>query len=231
MSPAHISHTARKTLLVAALLATASTAGHAVGCSGEALGMNMGMDTVPVQSAISGSLTRAQVQEELRQARDAGMLVVSGDLADSDAVLAARERFNVAQAEALRVAYRVEEARSAALAALRATIRGEAEAAQRALAPSSDSSAQLRLEFVGGDSAAAALFAPRSARLAPAGERWLNAQWALHAEHPAPMLIVTLPGGDLALQQRRAHVLRERLNRLGVTPDQLYFEAGRARRA
>jgi hypothetical protein len=221
MSSTRTLFTARKSLIVAALLVAATAASHAAGGSGETLGIDM---VAPPPAA--EPLTRAQVKEELRQAREAGLLVVSGELTDSDAVLAARERFNVAQAEEIMAAYRAEAAQAAHAAAL-----AEAAAAQQAVAPSSDPNANLSLEFLGGDAATAALFVPHGAQLKPAGDRWLSAQLALNAEHPASMLIVTLPGGDGALQQRRAHVLRQRLGVLGVAPEQVYFEAGRARGA
>lgn len=74
-----------------------------------------------------------------------------------------------------------------------------------------------------------ALFVGQSARLTPAGERWLQAQVALHAQRKTPTLIVAMPGPpDSRLQKQRVHTLRQRLAALGVSPGQVFFEAGRA---
>lgn len=110
--------------------------------------------TAPVRDASSAPaelLTRDQVQEELRQAREAGTLSMNGELGDSDTVLAARDSFNAAQAEAILAAYRAEDERIAALLEAE-RLRAEAEAAQLALATGKEPDAQLSLEFVGGDS-------------------------------------------------------------------------------
>ena len=74
-----------------------------------------------------------------------------------------------------------------------------------------------------------ALFVGQSARLTPAGERWLQAQVALHTQRKTPTLIVAMPGpAGSKLQQRRVQTLRQRLAALGLSTGQVFFEAGRA---
>ena len=63
-------------------------------------------DMVPSEGH-RGGVSRTQVREELRQARAAGTLTEAGENGDSPAVLQARERFNAAQAEAIRTDYRL----------------------------------------------------------------------------------------------------------------------------
>ena len=83
-----------------------------------------------------GPLTRAQVRESLRVARAAGTLSPSGEIGDTEAVLAARENFNALQAEVMLAEYqRAGEQRIAALAATpTAEISAAASAAELAAA-------------------------------------------------------------------------------------------------
>ncbi len=97
-------------------------------------------------------LTRAEVKAELAQAREAGTLSKNGELADTDAVLAARERFNMAQADAIRTAYAEQQAYAAAFAAAEARLWAEIEAERVSMAPSADANNNISLEFLGGQS-------------------------------------------------------------------------------
>jgi hypothetical protein len=64
-----------------------------------------------------GPLTRQQVREALRIARAAGTMSPSGEIGDTEAVLAARENFNALQAEVMMAEYWRAEERLAALTA------------------------------------------------------------------------------------------------------------------
>ena len=56
-------------------------------------------ETSPTLRLATAPVTRARVIEQFEQARDAGMLTQAGEAADTGQVLAAREQFNLAQAE------------------------------------------------------------------------------------------------------------------------------------
>ena len=118
--------------------------------AGEFLDIELPSMRTPIESTVQPT-TRAQVQEELRQARAAGTLSMAGELADTDAVLAARDSFNVAQAEQITAAYAALAAQDAAVAQAEFD-RLQAEAEVLAMAPSGDADNNLSLEFVGSES-------------------------------------------------------------------------------
>jgi hypothetical protein len=62
-------------------------------------------------------------------------------------------------------------------------------------------------------------------RLSPAGQRWLNSVVAAQSGQAHRLVVVALPGSDSGLQRQRAQGLRERLTKLGLSSDQIYFEA------
>jgi hypothetical protein len=70
-----------------------------------------------------------------------------------------------------------------------------------------------------------ALFVAGSAQLSSAGQRWLASVVSAQAQLPHRLVVVALPGSDSRLQRQRALALRSRLSRLGVSPEQIYFEA------
>jgi hypothetical protein len=87
----------------------------------------------------SSTTTRAEVVAELMQAQADGTLLAAGEQAESPAVLDARERFNVAQAQAITARYALIEAENAARVKLAAE-QAAAEAAARATAAVSPAS-------------------------------------------------------------------------------------------
>lgn len=87
------------------------------------------------REALAGStLTRAEVTAEVLQARADGMLLAAGEIADTPHVLAARERFNVAQTKEIVERYARIEEMNAARARL-AAAQAAAPAAVTAAAP------------------------------------------------------------------------------------------------
>lgn len=122
--------------------------------AGEALDIELPSMRTPVQTAqptllqpntvfvvleTVQAITREQVREELRQARAAGTVFNGGEAGDSDALLEARERYSVAQAEAIVTAQRAEQARQLALL--------QAEAALLAMSTLPDSDIVVSVEF------------------------------------------------------------------------------------
>lgn len=91
---------------------------------------------------------------------------MGGELGDTDAVLAARESFNIAQAQAITAAFAAQAAFEAALAQAEMD-RMQAEAELAAMAPSSDPNNNLSLEFVGVDSERAAQLTQPTAQMTP----------------------------------------------------------------
>ena len=106
----------------------------------------------PVMRVVTREITREQVKADLQQARNAGTLSMGGELADTDAVLAARDSFNTAQADSITAIYAAQAAYEAVLAQAELDMRLAAEAEMQAMAPSPDADNNMSLEFVGGDS-------------------------------------------------------------------------------
>ena len=69
------------------------------------------------QEAPANALSRAQVREELRTWKSAGMVSMPGEIGDTAAVLAARQTFNELQSEVLTAEYAAAERQLQAFAA------------------------------------------------------------------------------------------------------------------
>ena len=158
-----ITQRSHRTALIAAVAAMTLAASAPGFAGGEFLDIEQPSLRTPIENTADATLTRAQVREELRQARAIGTMSMGGELGDTDAVLAARESFNIAQAQAITAAYAAQAAFEAALAqAEMDRMQAEAE-----LAPSSDPNNNLSLEFVGGDSEQAAQITHPAAQRTP----------------------------------------------------------------
>lgn len=161
-----ITQRSHRSALIAAVAAVTLAASAPSFAAGEFLDIEQPSLRTPIDNTADAPLTREQVREELRQARANGTMSVGGELGDTDAVLAARESFNFAQAQAITAAYAAQAAYEAALAQAQMD-RIEAEAELQAMAPSSDPNNNLSLEFVGADSEQAAPRSDPTAQSAP----------------------------------------------------------------
>ena len=77
---------------------------------------------------------------------------MSGELADTDAVLAARDIYNTAQADSINAVYAAQAAYQAALAQAELDLQQAEAERMQAMAPSSDPDNNISLEFVGSES-------------------------------------------------------------------------------
>lgn len=164
-----------------------------------------------------GPLTREQVVAELRQARANGTMSMHGEAGDTPEVLAAREAFNVAQAETIVAEVVADQQRTVALAEAeirRAQIETEAQQAQTlalsegeelmpegAAAADSDGS-EVRIDVID----------MKTSEASPANE----------------LVIVSLDGGDAAAQHARAMHVRRQLGAMGLAQDRIYVEGSSA---
>lgn len=162
--------TARSSSIVAAALlaVSAPVLAHTgpMAMIGEASGYPYAADnatsTTTAYGEVSGPLSRADVRDELLAAQRSGTLTPMGEVGDTPVVLAAREAFNVAQANQIMARYEAQ--RQAAIAAANA-----AAVQTLALAPASDGSAEPAAAngAVGADTAAAPML---DAAAAPGSE-------------------------------------------------------------
>lgn len=97
--------------------------------------------------AAASTLTRAEVQAEVLQARQAGMLLAAGEIAEPDSVFVARERYNLAQAREIAERYaRIEEENAARVRALALQL----EPGRRVASVSNDAALQIITERADG---------------------------------------------------------------------------------
>lgn len=165
-------------------------------------------------ASFGGALTREQVREQLRQARADGTLSMQGEAGDTPRVLAAREAFNVAQGEAIMAEYAADQQRTVALAEAevrRAEIETEAQLAQ-SLALSDG-------EELVPEGGAAADSEGTAVRIDV-----IDLQTSATAS-PNEMVIVSLDGGDAAMQHDRAMHVRRQLAAMGLAQGQIYIES------
>lgn len=164
-----------------------------------------------------GPLSREQVREELRLARESGTLSMHGEAGDTQQVLAAREAFNVAQSETIVAEVIADQQRLVALAEAelrRSEIEAEGQLAQTlalsegeelmpegAAAADSDGT-EVRVDVIDMQTSAAS----------PANE----------------LVIVSLDGGDAATQQAHAMHVRRQLGAMGLAQDRIYVEGSGA---
>lgn len=161
-----------------------------------------------------GPLTREQVREELRQARESGTLSTYGEAGDTPQVLAAREAFNTAQSETIMAEVIADQQRVVALAEAeirRAAIEAEAQAQAQTLALSEGET-----------------LVPEGAAAADSDETEVRIDvidMQTSATSPAnELVIVSLDGGDAAAQQARAMHVRRQLGAMGLAQDRIYVE-------
>ena len=164
----------------------------------------------------SGPLTREQVREQLRQAREAGTLSMHGEAGDTPQVLAAREAFNTAQAETIVAEVVADQQRVVALA----------EAEMRRASIEAESRAQ-KLAVNEGEK-----LMPEGATAAESDETEvrvdvIDTQTSGNAAS-SELVIVSLDGGDAASQQARAMHVRRQLGAMGLAQDRIYVEGGAA---
>lgn len=163
-----------------------------------------------------GPLTREQVREELRQARESGTLSMYGEAGDTPQVLAAREAFNTAQSETIVAEVIADQQRVVALAEAevrRAAIEAEAQAQTLALSEGET-------------------LVPEGAAAADSDETEVRIDvidMQTSATSPAnELVIVSLDGGDAAAQQARAMHVRRQLGAMGLAQDRIYVEGADA---
>lgn len=97
--------------------------------------------------AAASTLTRAEVQAQVLQARQAGMLLAAGEIAEPDSVFVARERYNLAQAREIAERYaRIEEENAARVRALALQL----EPGRRVASVSNDAALQIITERADG---------------------------------------------------------------------------------
>ena len=118
----------------------------------ELAAMSAPAEQTAIAAVATAPVTREQVQADLQQAREAGTLSMSGELADTDAVLAARDNYNTAQADSINAVYAAQAAYQAALAQAELDLQQAEAARMQAMAPSSDPDNNISLEFVGSES-------------------------------------------------------------------------------
>ena len=164
-----------------------------------------------------GPLTREQVREELRQARESGTLSTFGEAGDTPQVLAAREAFNTAQAETIVAEVVADQQRTVALAQAelrRAQI--ETEAAQAQALALSDG------ESLVPDSAAATVGDETEVRIDT-----IDTQTSATSQGDE-LIILSLDGGDAAHQHAIAMHVRRQLGAMGLPQDRIYVEGDNA---
>ena len=118
----------------------------------ELAAMSAPAEQTAIAAVATAPVTREQVQADLQQAREAGTLSMSGELADTDAVLAARDNYNTAQADSINAVYAAQAAYQAALAQAELDLQQAEAERMQAMAPSSDPDNNISLEFVGSES-------------------------------------------------------------------------------
>ncbi|HLL12495.1 MAG TPA: hypothetical protein VK570_15640 [Rubrivivax sp.] len=162
-----------------------------------------------------GPLTREQVREQLRQARESGTLSMNGEAGDTPQVLAAREAFNAAQAETIVAEVVADQHRVLALAEAE-TRRAAIEAESQAQRVASSGEQQM----------------PEGASAADSSETEVRIDvidMQTSATSPSTeLVIVSLDGGDAAAQQAQAMHVRRQLGAMGVAQDRIYVEGADA---
>jgi hypothetical protein len=212
----------RTTRVASAVIAVAALAASATGFAAEtpnadAVAQNeaaLAVSSTYRNANGGGPLTREQVREELRQARESGTLSTYGEAGDTPQVLAAREAFNTAQSETIIAEVIADQQRVLALAEAevrRAAIEAEAQAQARTLALSEGET-----------------LVPEGAAAADSDETEVRIDvidMQTSATSPAnELVIVSLDGGDAASQQARAMHVRRQLGAMGLAQDRIYVE-------
>lgn len=205
---------------LAALAVSASSYAAAETSSAEAAAQNeaaLAVSSTYRSANGGGPLTREQVREELRQARENGTMSMHGELGDTPQVLAAREAFNVAQSETIVAEVIADQQRTVALAEAeirRSQIESEAQLAQT-LALSEG-------EEVVPDGAAAADSDESEVRIDV-----IDMQSGA-ASSDNELVIVSLDGGGAASQHAQAMHVRRQLGAMGLAQDRIYVEGSSA---
>lgn len=164
-----------------------------------------------------GPLTRQQVREELRQARESGTLSMHGEAGDTPQVLAAREAFNTAQSETILAEVIADQQLVVALAEAelrRSEIEAEGQLAQT-LALSEG-------EMLMAEGAAAADGDDTEVRI-DVIDMQTSATTSANE-----LVIVSLDGGGAATQQAHAMHVRRQLGAMGLPQDRIYVEGSSA---
>jgi hypothetical protein len=128
----------KHTLIAAAIALAAATPSFA----GEALPDELPSMRTPVTDYVADGVTsRAEIRQQLMDARRDGSMQIAGEAGDTERVLAARDRANEEQAREIVARYEAEAAAQVAMAeaeARRLEIENEAQIAMLAEAPATD---------------------------------------------------------------------------------------------
>jgi hypothetical protein len=210
-------HIASAVVAIAAIAASASTFAAGDASTGDAAAQNeAALSVSSTYRNANGPLTREQVREQLRQARESGTLSMNGEAGDTPQVLAARQAFNTAQAETIVAEVVADQQRVVAMAEAemrRASIEAEARAQKLALSEG---------EKVMPEGATAAQSDETEVKVDV-----IDTQTSA-ATTDAEKVIVSLDGGDVAAQQARAMHVRRELGALGVAQENIYVEGASA---
>ena len=212
-------HIASAVVAIAAIAVSTSSFAAGEASTGDAAAQNeaaLSVSSTYRSANGSGPLTREQVREQLRQARESGTLSMHGEAGDTPQVLAAREAFNAAQAETIVAEVVADQQRVVALAEAemrRASIEAEAQAQKLALSegeklmPEGATAAESDETEVKVD-----VIDTKTSAATPSAER----------------VIVSLDGGDGAAQQARAMHVRRELGAMGLAQKNIYVEGSAA---
>jgi hypothetical protein len=211
-------HIASAIVAVAAIAVTGTTFAASEAPTGEASAQNEAALAVSsTYRNATGPLTREQVREQLRQARESGTLSMHGEAGDTAQVLAAREAFNAAQAKTIVAEVVADQQRVVALAEAelrRASIEADAQARKLALSEG---------EKLMPEGASAAESDETEVRVDV-----IDTQTSTATPPSSERVIVSLDGGDAAIQHGRAMHVRRELGATGVAQEGIRVEGASA---